>query len=167
MNQVEFSAEEVPPPPWLDAAGSFVLKVLEFLGRDGWEVSVLFCNNRYIKSLNARYRNHDEATDVLSFALGETPAGGESPCLAGDIVISLDALEENVRFFRVPADEELRRLLVHGILHLDGGDHASNEPGEPMLAAQEKILGCLKDARILPKAAGNVRAKTALLENAL
>jgi probable rRNA maturation factor len=142
MNRVEFQAEEIKLPPWKSEAETFVKEVLETLGHKNWDVSVLFCNNRYIKSLNARYRNRDEATDVLSFPLGEKDRNGRF--LAGDIVVSLDALEENAGYFRVSADEELRRLLVHGILHLSGKDHATNRADEPMLAAQEEILARLK-----------------------
>ena len=138
MNRAELRAEELPLPSWAPAAQIFILKVLEALGRKKWELSVLFCNNRYIKSLNAQYRNKDEPTDVLSFPLGERSPGGAY--MAGDIVISLDALEENARYFKVSKDEELRRLLVHGILHLSGEDHAGNEKGEAMLETQEKIL---------------------------
>jgi len=146
MNRVFFRAEELPLPRWTKAAGSFVKKVLENLGLKNWEVSVLFCNNRYIKTLNSQYRNKDEPTDVLSFPLGETVAGGKgraSRYLAGDIVISLDALAENARLFRVSEDEELRRLLIHGILHLSGEDHATNKAEEPMLKTQENILAAL------------------------
>jgi probable rRNA maturation factor len=99
---------------------------------------VLFCNNLYIKKLNAQYRNKDEATDVLSFPLGET--GPDGQYLAGDIVISLDALDENSRYFNVTQDEELRRLLIHGILHLSGADHDTNNGKEPMLETQEALL---------------------------
>ena len=166
MNRVLFHAEELPLPSWTKKAGGFVKKVLEKLGRKNWEVSVLFCNNRYIKSLNAQYRNRDEPTDVLSFPLGEPPpglkaevplrktvsGGGRSSCyLAGDIVISLDALEENARFFKVSEDEELRRLLIHGILHLTGEDHATNKAEEPMLKAQEEIFAALAGERIQEK----------------
>lgn len=138
MNKVSFRAEEVPPPEWIPAAEKFVLAVLETTGRKNWDLSVLFCGNNFIKSLNAQYRNKDEPTDVLSFPLGEKTRGGRF--LAGDIVISLDALKENLSFFGVSADEELRRLLVHGILHLAGGDHATNGTEEPMLKTQEEIL---------------------------
>ena len=147
MNRIFFRAEELPLPPYRKAAGIFVKKVLKHLGLDNWELSVLFCNNRYIKSLNARYRKKNEATDVLSFPLGETDPDGRY--LAGDIVISLDALEENTGFFNVRADEELRRLLVHGILHLCGKDHSGNKAGEPMLKVQEEILARFKDFSII------------------
>ena len=143
MNRVLFHAEELPLPSWKTAAGSFIKKVLGKLGMKNWELSVLFCNNRYIQSLNARYRNKDEPTDVLSFPLGETGPGGQY--LAGDIVVSLDALEENAKYFNVSANEELRRLLVHGILHLSGEDHATNKTGEPMLMNQEEILALVTE----------------------
>jgi probable rRNA maturation factor len=150
MNRVDFSASEVPLPPWRNQAKKFILKVLRILDRDGWDLSVLFCGRGYIKSLNARYRNKNEATDVLSFALGETEETEKGRrYLPGDIVISLEALDENAEYFGVSGDEELRRLLVHGILHLDGMDHATNKPGEPMLQLQEKILTELAGERIL------------------
>ena len=143
MNRVEIRTEEVPPPYWSKAAGSFVKSVLNVLGQNNWDVSVLLCNNRYIKTLNAEYRKKDEATDILSFPLGEK--GPDGRYLAGDLVISLDALEENACFFKVSQDEELRRLLVHGILHLSGHDHATNGAGESMLKKQEEILAQLTE----------------------
>ena len=143
MNRVLFNAEGITLPSWINAAGDFIESALENLGQKNWELSVLFCDNLYIKSLNAQYRDKDEPTDILSFPLGETAPGGRF--LAGDIVISLDALEENTRFFKVSADEELRRLLVHGILHLLGYEHATNEAKEPMLALQESILARLTE----------------------
>jgi probable rRNA maturation factor len=151
MNRIAINAEEVPPPAWEARAESFILKVLERLGRDRWDLSVLFCGDSYIKSLNARYRNKEEATDVLSFELGETLG---DRYLAGDIVVSLETLEENAEYFQVSEDEELRRLLIHGILHLDGLDHDTNEPEEPMLQLQEKLLCDLTGERILPFGTG-------------
>ncbi|MDR3160486.1 MAG: rRNA maturation RNase YbeY [Spirochaetaceae bacterium] len=150
MNRVEVQAEEVPLPPWQDRLHRYSLRVLEKLGRDGWDLSVLLCGNPYIRSLNAYFRNRDEATDVLSFPLGETleEAGGIR-YLPGDIVISLEALAENAEFFHVSQDEELRRLVIHGILHLDGLDHATNEETEPMLQLQERLLEELSGERIL------------------
>jgi probable rRNA maturation factor len=151
MNRVEVNAEEVPLPPWAAAAQSYALQVLEKLGKDRWDLSVLFCGDRRIRALNAHYRRKDEATDVLSFELGETLAGDgeEDRFLPGDIVISLESLRENARYFEISEDEELRRLLIHGILHLNGMDHETNEQTEPMLELQEKILADLAGASIL------------------
>ena len=76
MNKIFFRAEEIQEPLWTKAAGYFIKAVLETLGRKNWDLSVLFCNNRFIKSLNALYRNKDEATDILSFPIGETDPNG-------------------------------------------------------------------------------------------
>jgi probable rRNA maturation factor len=138
MNRVDISLEETAPPPWLDRAAPFVLAALKKLGKQNWDLSLLFCGDRRIRSLNSRYRGKDEATDVLSFTLGETGGGRYA---AGDIVISLDSAAANAGYFGVEAGEELGRLLIHGILHLDGMDHGSNEESEPMLVLQEKLLG--------------------------
>ncbi|MDR1287591.1 MAG: rRNA maturation RNase YbeY [Treponema sp.] len=148
MNRIDISAEEVPLPSWNGAVRRFLRKVLAALGRDSWDLSVLFCGDEYIRSLNARFRHRDEATDVLSFPLGSPLPGGRF--LPGDIVISLDTLRENARSFNVTEDEELRRLLVHGVLHLDGMDHAGIGGDEPMLRLQESILAGLAGERILP-----------------
>jgi probable rRNA maturation factor len=152
MNRVAVNAGEVPLPPWTGCLEHFALRVLDALGTENWDLSVLLCGGPRMRSLNARYRGKDEDTDVLSFGLGETvEEGGELRYLCGDIVISLPALEENARYFETALDEELRRLLIHGILHLDGMDHETNDGAEPMLRLQEKILTDLAGTRILPE----------------
>jgi len=152
MNKVDINAAEISMPSWKKSAGSFALKVLKEIKRDNWELSILFCDDKTIAELNNRYRNKAQATDVLSFNLGETTRRGEKTIfLPGDIVISLDTLRENSKYFKTPQDEELRRLLIHGILHLDGMDHKTNDKNEPMLKLQEEILNTLKNERIMKR----------------
>jgi probable rRNA maturation factor len=161
MNRVEVSVEETPLPAWTEASEQFTLKILKEIGRDGWDVSMLFCNDAFIRSLNLRYRQRDEPTDILSFPMGETLKGedGELRYLSGDIVISLESWVENARSFNIPPDEELRRLLIHGILHLDGMDHQTNAASEPMLRLQEEILQKLSGEHILPLPEGDLQQK--------
>ncbi|MDR0998266.1 MAG: rRNA maturation RNase YbeY [Treponema sp.] len=152
MNRVDVRAEEVPLPLWAENSGGFVLKVLDKLDRKNWDLAVLYCGDPFIRELNARYRGRDEATDILSFPQGPDfpePPRGKGRHAAGDLVISLDTLAENARYFGVSMDEELRRLLIHGILHLDGMDHEGNEKSEPMLRLQEEILAGLAEERII------------------
>lgn len=151
MNRVEIAAEGLDLPDWSGALESFALKVLGALGKDGWDLSLALCDDATMRELNRNFRNRDESTDVLSFALGEHLADGEEGerYLAGDIVVSLETLPVNAAYFNVSQDEELRRLVVHGILHLDGMDHASNDPSEPMLSIQEKTMSDLSEERIL------------------
>jgi len=162
MNNVVISTQAIPLPSWSGAAVDFALNVLEEIKRDNWELSIMFCDDKTITEMNKEYRNKNEPTDVLSFNLGETMDDGERAVfLPGDIVISLDTLRENSKYFETSEDEELRRLIIHGILHLDGMDHcASIETGgqtentlaisgEPMLVLQEDILGKLKNKNII------------------
>jgi probable rRNA maturation factor len=155
MNRVALTAEEVPLPAWSGGVERYALKALDAIGRDNWDLSIMLCGDKTIQALNARYCGKDEATDVLSFQLGAEESGedGGRRYLPGDIVISLDTLRENALYFQTSEDEELRRLLIHGILHLDGMDHRTNDDTEPMIILQERILARLKEERILPEAA--------------
>ena len=142
MNAVEISVEGVGTPAWLDRARDFALAILERLGKGDWDLSILVCDDSFIRGLNRQYRDKDEATDVLSFEQGEAyrDPDGADRFLAGDIVISLDALARNAEEFGISRDEELRRLIAHGILHLAGMDHEDNDPSRPMLQLQEKLI---------------------------
>lgn len=151
MNRIEVQCEVPDEPPWCGRLVSYSLKVLDALQKDKWDISVLLCRDNYIRDLNARYRNKNEATDVLSFELGEYVDDDEDGprFIAGDIVISLESLPINAQYFNVSEDEELRRLVVHGILHLSGMDHSNNNADQPMLVLQEKIITELFGERIL------------------
>ena len=152
MNRIEVAVEGIEEPAWISAFIAFAGKVLVRLGRDGWDLSFLLCDDATMKSLNSQYRSKDESTDVLSFAPGETVRDEEfgDRWVAGDIAISLDMLAGNAEYFGVSQDEELRRLALHGILHLDGNDHEDNDPERPMLRLQEEIMAELTGERILP-----------------
>jgi len=151
MNRAAINAREIALPDWSGAMGNYAVKVLDFLKKDNWDLSVLLCNDKTIKELNEQYRNKPETTDVLSFELGaEAQTDNGARFLPGDIVISLDTLRENSVYFNIPEDEELRRLLIHGILHLSGMDHSTNDNTEPLLILQEDILKNLQEEHILP-----------------
>ncbi|MCK4542033.1 MAG: rRNA maturation RNase YbeY [Spirochaetales bacterium] len=149
MNNVEIGVQNISEPAWLADLESFIKKVLEYQQIEGWEVSFLLCDDDFIQGLNKKYRGRDEATDVLSFEQGQEDFLDENlQQHAGDIVISLDSLNTNAIDFDVPVEEELKRLCVHGILHLMGMDHKTNDPEEPMIHLQEKILAELEGEKI-------------------
>lgn len=129
-------------PLWLPRIQPFLEEVLKKLKLSGWELSVLFCKDDFIQELNKNYRNLDMPTDVLSFESGSIYQDEDNVqwFSAGDIVISLDTLVKNAEEFNVSEDQELKRLLIHGILHLSGMDHSDNSPDQPMLQFQEIIL---------------------------
>jgi probable rRNA maturation factor len=149
MNTVLLDTRDIEGPEWICKVESFALEVLRALSLDAWELSIIFCSDSFIRQLNRDYRGIDEPTDVLSFEMGETSLReGSAVYIAGDIVISIPALARNALEYAVSADEELKRLVIHGILHLSGMDHGTNDPGEPMLKTQESVMKTLAEERI-------------------
>lgn len=143
------TSEDVSLPFSEEDCLNFLNKALIRLDFNNWQLSVMFCNNEFIRDLNHKFRNKDEATDVLSFENGETfDDDGEERFLAGDIVISLEFLQKNAEEFKVGINEELKRLLIHGILHLSGMDHATNGEDEEMLIRQERLLAEFEEVLI-------------------
>jgi probable rRNA maturation factor len=115
------------------------------LAPDGAEVSVLFVSDQRMRELNREYRSIDRATDVLAFALNDEPENETSEALTldpvlGDIVISLDtARRQAAERAATPADE-IALLLLHGLLHLLGHDHAGAEEEQTMRSLQSEWL---------------------------
>ena len=121
-------------------------RILDSLGETG-DFSLHFVSDEEIRELNRDYRGKDEPTDILTFALSDGEAfptfEGEEREL-GDIFISLESMRRNAAAFSVPEEEELKRLLIHGTLHLLGFDHATNDfASEPMLIRQEEMMRSL------------------------
>lgn len=103
-------------------------------GKNLDEVSFIFCDDQYLLKLNQEYLDHDTYTDIISFdnSLGNT--------LAGDIFISVDRVKENAIDFGVEFEEELRRVLVHGILHLSGYKDKTEEESSLMRQKEEEKM---------------------------
>lgn len=150
---VEVAVDRVPRPRWSRRLASFCARALEEAGASSWELSVLLCDDERMRELNRRYRGKDRTTDVLSFPRSEdrgapTARALEGGLVAGDIAISLPTMRRNAMEFGSPEGEELKRLLVHGILHLAGMDHGSGK-GRGMLALQGRLLAALESNTII------------------
>jgi probable rRNA maturation factor len=103
---------------------SDVERLLEAIGEKGSSISLSFVGDAAIRTLNRKYRDHDKATDVLSFPLVTNGSRrGPEERMLGDIVISVDTAERQAAGYDATIDAELRRLIIHGILHLLGHDH--------------------------------------------
>jgi probable rRNA maturation factor len=109
---------------------NFVLKATYAAGLRG-SVSVLITGDSNIRDLNARFRGKNQSTDVLSF-----PAAPSANGFAGDIAVSFDVAASNARLLGHSVSDEIRILILHGILHLAGYDH-ENDRGE---MAEKEIL---------------------------
>ena len=95
-------------------------RALEVLGLNKAELSIVLVSDAQIRRLNKLYRNKDKPTDVLSFPIGEKVKGW---LILGDIVISVDTAKRQAQELGYSLEEELKRLLVHGLVHLLGYDH--------------------------------------------
>ena len=150
-NSISVSFNDEPPGS-IDPVRveNFISEVLNDLNLKNWDISLLFCDDAFIQNLNKQYRDIDSPTDVLSFEQGDEyfDEAGETRFMAGDIVISLDSLRFNAEEFNVEINEELKRLIVHGILHLNGMDHSDNSPEQEMLKFQEELLMQYKNIEI-------------------
>ena len=86
-------------------------------------LNFIFCNDTYLHTINVDYLNHDTFTDVITF-----PYTKADEPIQGDIYISLDRIKENAAKFDVPFLKELKRVMIHGVLHLCGyGDKSEKE----------------------------------------
>lgn len=105
------------------------------------EISVLLCDDPFITDLNRTYRKKNEPTDVLSF--GQLSDGVPLPdhyFVLGDIVISMETVEERCHADKTAMKEELRLLFCHGLLHLLGWQHANDAECKRMAAKQAEYL---------------------------
>ena len=150
-NSVSLSFKGEPPGCMpSEQIEAFVLEILNELQCKNWDISVLVCGDEFMRDLNKRYRNIDAPTDVLSFEQGAAyiDEDGNERINGGDIVISVDSLRFNAEEFGVGLNEELKRLLIHGILHLNGMDHSENSPKQEMLVFQERLVDQYKNVII-------------------
>jgi len=107
------------------------------------EISIVFTDDSEIRELNASYRDKDYPTDVLSFSqLEGDDEISSAPTSLGDVVISVETAERQAEKDGRPINEELLRLLIHGILHLFGYDHenVSEEEAGRMRELEERLF---------------------------
>ena len=107
-------------------------------GRPKGVVSLDFVGDRRMRRLNRQYRGKDSTTDVLAFALQE--AGGPPTFLLGDVVISLHTAVRQAVQGRTPVDQEIIKLIIHGILHLLGYDHERSERDARRMRRREQAI---------------------------
>ncbi len=123
-----------------DVLQRIALKVCESEDRahPGQEISLLFCDDLFIAQLNRQYRNKRGPTDVLSFAQSEAEFHGSH--VLGDIVISLETVQRNCDGDPAAMRAEVRLLFCHGLLHLLGYEHGTEETRGVMQTKQAQYL---------------------------
>lgn len=122
---------ELPEAPKVQ---KWLSEVVKRRGKSVGNINYLFCDDEYLLGVNRQYLQHDTYTDIITF---DYVAGG---LVSGDIMISVERVGENAIGFGVPFEQELHRVIVHGVLHLLGqGDKSEAEAAE-MRRQEEEAL---------------------------
>ena len=143
--QIDETLETAEALAGLDQAGleRAALQVLQQVGADASaETTIVLTDDAQLHSLNRQFLGIDAPTDVLSFPGGETDPDSQALYL-GDVIISLSRAQAQAAAGGYALQDELQLLIVHGMLHLLGHDHAEEEEKAIMWAAQTEILESL------------------------
>lgn len=97
-------------------------------------INIIFCSDNYILDVNMKYLQHDFFTDIITFDYCE------DDILSGDLFISIDSVKENSTFYDVSFEDELNRVIVHGLLHLIGYDDHSDDQIKEMRFKEDYYL---------------------------
>jgi probable rRNA maturation factor len=97
-----------------DAISTWISNVIQSESKTEGEINYIFCNDEYLLQINQEHLQHDYYTDIISF---DYTIGNE---ISGDMFISIDRVIDNAKEFNVSFEEELKRVLVHGVLHYCG-----------------------------------------------
>ena len=106
-------------------------------GRSIGRINYLFCNDEYIYDVNVRFLNHDTYTDIITFDYVE------GNVISGDILISVDRVGENALNIGVPFEQELCRVIIHGVLHLLGFKDKTDKDASQMRNKEDESLALL------------------------
>lgn len=138
---INYYSENVSIPPFLRREVSrWITSVAQKYGREIGDVSYLFCDNERILEMNKSYLGHDYYTDIITF---EQDLGNNT--IFADILISVDQVALNAAEYGTSFENELLRVMIHGILHMCGLDDHSDEDVVAMRAGEDAALSCLPD----------------------
>jgi len=126
--ELEFKlSNEVDIAEWISS-------VISSEGFKEGEINYIFCDDEYLNKLNVEFLNHDTLTDIISF---DYSVGKE---LQGDIFVSVVRVKDNAKDFKVSFDDEIKRVLVHGVLHYCGYKDKTDEDKKEMRAKENHYL---------------------------
>ena len=143
---VSYFAEDVKMPAIKKRETTdWIRRVASGYGKKCGDIAYIFCSDEKILEVNNEYLGHDYYTDVITFDYDEDDV------INGDIVISLDTVRTNAEQFGKTYDDELHRVIIHGILHLCGINDKGPGEREIMEENENKALALLEGASILKK----------------
>ncbi|ESU24645.1 rRNA maturation factor [Flavobacterium enshiense DK69] len=114
---------------------NWISRVIASESKEEGDISYIFCDDEYLHKINVEYLNHDDLTDIISFDYSE------GNLLQGDIFISVERVRDNANDFGVTFEDELKRVIIHGVLHYCGYKDKSEADEQLMRAKEdEKVL---------------------------
>lgn len=133
MANINFFTEDIPfELPIQDTYRYWISSVIENHKYELEEINYIFCSDTYLHEVNLEYLDHDTYTDIITFDNSEEEGKVES-----DIFISIDRVKENADTIGVEFEQELRRVLIHGVLHLVGFKDKTDEDAIEMRRQEE------------------------------
>jgi len=113
---------------------AWLKKVAESEVKKLGQINIIFCSDNYILDINQKYLMHDYFTDIITFDYCE------GNVMSGDLFISVDSVKENSIFYKTEFEDELNRVIVHGLLHLIGYDDHTEEEQKVMREKENYYL---------------------------
>lgn len=126
------------PPLKKRKVNQWIKNTAEKYARKTGEIAFIFCNEDKILEINRQYLQHDYYTDIITFDYSE------GHTISGDIFISLDTVKTNAALFGATFEQELHRIIIHGVLHLCGQKDKIPEAKKIMTAKENEALEALK-----------------------
>lgn len=124
----------------LNLLRSWVISTAKNEGFSVGELSFIFCDDKYLHKINLEFLNHDTLTDIITFDYSSEDE------IAGEIYISIDRVNENAKSFNQDTAQEIRRIIIHGVLHLLGSKDKSPEEKTQMTSKEDYYLSLLPDS---------------------
>lgn len=121
-----------------DAVKKWIKKILKQEGKTAGNISFVFCTDDYLLKINRRFLGHDFYTDIITFNYSENKK------TEGEIFISIERVKENALKFKQPFTKEVKRVVVHGILHLCGYKDKTPAEKKRMRAKEDEALGLME-----------------------
>lgn len=118
---------------------NWIKKVIELQNKKTGEISYLFCDDEHILEVNQTYLNHDTYTDIITFDYVD------GDVISGDILISVDRVGENAEKFGLSFEQELHRVMIHGVLHLLGNKDKTDSEAKSMRAKEDEALNVFEE----------------------
>lgn len=132
---IQYIAEEINLPKLEKLKiNRWIKAIAAEYGMKTGEIAYIFCNDERILEVNKQYLQHDYYTDIITFDYSE------GLIISGDIFVSIDTVKSNANEFGVDFEQELLRILIHGILHLCGQDDKTVESREQMTQKENHAL---------------------------